>query len=169
MKAKFDTKTIVTTGLLVALSILIPMLPFKVVIPPFTATIASHVPVILAMFINPLAAAVVGFGSMLGFFINGMPAYVVARAAVHIVFAFMGAVMYQKGMSIYLVLFITMFIHGILEAIVVIPFGFPLEKAGIVVGVGTMLHHIVDSIISVAVFLALQKAGFFKKPELNRS
>ena len=48
------------TGLLVALSIVIPMfMPIKIVRPTFTMTLAAHVPSILAMFVSPLAVVLV--------------------------------------------------------------------------------------------------------------
>ena len=45
---------IVMAGLLTAVGILIPMIsPLKIVIPPASFTVASHVAVFIAMFISP--------------------------------------------------------------------------------------------------------------------
>jgi len=161
------SKNIILGGLLTALSILLPIFPgsyLRVVIPPFSATIASHVPVMLAMFINPAVAVTVAIGSAIGFLLTGMPIVIVARAAMHVFFASVGAIMVKKGYSIYPVIFTTMLIHGLTEALVVLPFGWTLDQAGVVVGVGTMLHHIVDSAITIAVYASLFKAGIFKTP-----
>jgi len=63
---------------------------------------------------------------------------------------------------------ITMPLHGILEALVVIPFGFNLTQAFIVTGLGTMMHHAVDAMISLAIFQMLLRLSIIKKPQLSR-
>ena len=93
-------KEMVYAGLLTALAILIPIQFgfLKIFVPPaFTATIAAHVPMMLAMLISPFVAVVVGIGSTLGFLMSGMPAPVVARAATHIVVGYIGAKMIMKS------------------------------------------------------------------------
>lgn len=171
MNLKMNTKNMVIAALLTALSIVIPLFSYTIILPPFTATIASHVPVMIAMFINPFTAVLTGVGSMIGFLIKLGDPVVTARAGMHIIFALIGALMYQRGMSVYLILLITMFIHGISEALIVLPFGWTLEKAGVTVGVGTMLHHIVDSVLTLGVYAALLRAGLipkqFKKPVMG--
>lgn len=52
---------------------------------------------------------------------------------------------------------ITAPIHAILEALVVIPFGYNLSTALIVVGIGTFVHHFVDGTISFGLIKALSK------------
>ena len=66
-------------------------MPSKVVIPPASYTLASHVPIFLAMFLSRKMAACVVIGSTLGFFVAGFPIVIVMRAASHIIFALMGA------------------------------------------------------------------------------
>jgi niacin transporter len=39
-----------------------------------------------------------------------------------------------------------------LEALIVLAFGFSLRDAGIVVGVGTLVHHVVDSVIAILIW-----------------
>jgi len=39
--------------------------------------------------------------------------------------------------------------------LIVLPFGFSLQKAGLVVGVGTALHHLIDAAIAVAVVASI--------------
>ena len=64
------TNEIVLGGLLTALALVIPMAfggILSIVIPPFSATLAAHVPIMLSMTISPLTAIMVGLGSSLGF------------------------------------------------------------------------------------------------------
>ena len=57
---------------------------------PASYTLASHVPIFLAMFLSRKMAACVVIGSTLGFFVAGFPIVIVMRAASHIIFALMG-------------------------------------------------------------------------------
>ena len=53
-------RNLTITALLMALAIMIPiMMPLKVVIPPASYTLASHVPIFLAMFLSRKSAACV--------------------------------------------------------------------------------------------------------------
>ncbi|MFZ7101651.1 MAG: ECF transporter S component [Peptococcaceae bacterium] len=147
-------KDLVLGALLTALALIIPLAFggfLGITIPPFSATLASHVPVMLAMTVNPLVAFIVGAGSAFGFFLKLGPV-IGARAAMHAIFAVIGAYMFQKGYSLKTVLIATLPIHAFTEALVVVPFGFSLYKAGVVVGVGTALHHTADSLITLAVY-----------------
>ncbi|HHU31353.1 MAG TPA: ECF transporter S component [Clostridia bacterium] len=158
------TNEIVLGGLLTALALVIPMAfggILSIVIPPFSATLAAHVPIMLSMTISPLTAIMVGLGSSLGFLIKLGP-IIAARALVHVVFGFVGALLYKKGKPFYQILLITLPIHGIGEALIVLPFGLSLYDAGLVVGIGTMLHHAIDSVISLGVLkqLTLVKKSF---------
>ncbi|MHB8157799.1 MAG: ECF transporter S component [Desulfocucumaceae bacterium] len=147
-------REIVWGGLLTSLALLIPLAFggfLGVTIPPFSATIASHVPVMLAMTISPLVAFMVAAGSALGFFIK-LGAVVGARASMHVVYALVGAYMIKRGFAFKTALIATLPLHAISEALIVIPFGFTLHKAGVVVGVGTAIHHGIDSIIALSLF-----------------
>ena len=88
------TRNIVLAALLTALSVVITMSPLKAVIGPFSLTPGSHVPTMIAMFINPFVAALTVIGSTLGFLFLGVPGnFVVAlRAASHILFALLGVI-----------------------------------------------------------------------------
>lgn len=78
-------RNLTITALLMALAIMIPIvMPLKVVIPPASYTLASHVPIFLAMFLSRKSAACVVIGSTLGFFVAGFPLVIVMRAASHI-------------------------------------------------------------------------------------
>ena len=112
-----NAKKIVIGGMLTGLAIMIPIVfggtPLMVVIPPgFTATIASHLPSLLAMAISPGVAIMVGIGSALGFTLR-INAMIGARALTHSIFGGIGAHCYRKGFPFWLVLLITAPIHAI--------------------------------------------------------
>lgn len=156
-----NVRNMVLGGLLTGFSILIPVAFrgwLQIVIPPFSATLGSHVPGMLAMFISPGIAAMVAVGSVIGFLITTTPV-VAARAAIHIAWATVGATLFQRGVKPWAVLLAITPIHALGEALVVLPFGFDLATAGVSVGIGTVLHHLIDSAITVFLFSALMKAG----------
>ena len=151
------TKEIVTGALLTALSLLIPIAfggYLKVYIPPFSATLASHVPSMIAMLVSPTAAVMVGLGSALGFLLIMGPV-IAAWAFIHVFFGLAGALLIKKGLSFQKALILVAPIHAIGEALIVLPFGFDLQTAFVVVGIGTLLHHFIDSAISVVMVKAL--------------
>ena len=86
-------KEMTYAGLLTALAIIIPVQFgfLRIVVPPFTATLSAHVPMMLAMLISPMVAVIVGVGSTLGFLMSGLAMPVVLRAATHIVVGYIGA------------------------------------------------------------------------------
>ncbi|MBN1042975.1 ECF transporter S component [Clostridium botulinum] len=154
-------KQMVYAALLTSLAIIIPIQFgfLKVVIPPFTATLASHVPMMLAMLISPAVSIVVGIGSALGFLISGMPMVVVFRAATHILVGYVGAKVMIKSRNYMKATIITAPIHGIAEMVVVIPFiGFDLFQLLIVTAVGTIIHHFIDGAIAYSLAKAMSKA-----------
>ena len=160
-------------GLLTALTILIPIMFSPIRIPvglTFTATLAVHAPILIAMFISPWAAAFVAIGSAIGFFFSA-PLVVAARAATHVIFAVAGAIMVQKmrgnGMSkLILVWLVTMALHAVFEAIVAgsmtyFAFEHPFyiaQAEAFTTGVGTLIHHSVDYVIMLVILAALSKA-----------
>lgn len=150
-------KEIVWGGLLTSLALIIPLSfggVLGITVPPFSATLASHVPVMLSMLVSPTVAFMVAAGSALGFLIKLGPV-IGARAAMHIIFAVTGALMLRKGFSFKTTLLATLPIHAASEALIVLPFGFTLHKAGVVVGLGTALHHGVDSLIALALYAVI--------------
>jgi niacin transporter len=90
---KTNVKKLTYATLLTALAIIIPInFGFlKIQIPPFTATLASHVPLFLSMILGPWVAITVGVGSALGFLITS-PAVVAARAFMHVFVGLAGAI-----------------------------------------------------------------------------
>lgn len=154
-----DTKKLTIAALLTSLAIVIPFAVFfKVIIPPFTATLGSHTPMFLSMLLGPGVAIMVGLGSALGFFLVLGP-IVGARAAMHIIVGVIGAKLIQKGMSFGKVAIITAPIHGLLEVLVVIPFvSFDAYNLFVITGIGTMLHHAVDASIAYVIIRILQRS-----------
>lgn len=152
------TRDIVLGGLLTSFALLIPLAfggVLSVMIPPFSATLASHVPLMLAMTISPVTALMVGLGSAFGFLLKLGP-IVAARAFIHVFVGVIGAYLFKQGRPFYQVLLLTLPIHGFGEALIVLPFGLSLYKAGVVVGIGTMLHHLIDSLIALALVKQLE-------------
>lgn len=159
MESREKIRKMIYAAILTALAIIIPVQFgfLKVVYPPFTATLASHVPMFLAMLVSPAVAVFVGLGSAFGFLITTSPE-IAARAAMHMIVGYVGAKMIQKDKNFTKAAIVTAPIHGILEAIAVIPFGFTYEKVLIAVALGTFIHHLVDATISYVLVKALSKA-----------
>jgi len=160
-------------ALLTALTILIPIMFSPIRIPvglTFTATLTVHAPILIAMFISPMAAAFVAIGSAIGFFFSA-PTVVFVRAATHVVFAVAGAYMIRKmsanvTFKLILVWLVTMLLHASFEAaaaglMVYLAFEYPLYIAyaeAATTGVGTLIHHSIDYAIMLVVLVALSKA-----------
>ncbi len=165
------TKEITLTALLTALAIVIPMvMPVKVVMPPFTATLASHTPLMIAMFISPIAAIFATIGSAIGFLFTFSP-IVAVRALMHILFTVAGAWMIQRKRNPILVIAITLVLHSLSDMVTVylaadfFHMSALLDKnsMGYVqawIGIGTSIHHIVDFAIAYVILKPLAKAGF---------
>ena len=171
------TQKVVISAMLVALSAVIAMYSPKIPLGMFTATFASHVPTIIAMFISPAVAALTVVGSVLGFAVAfpGMP-YVPVRAATHIIFAVVGAIMIQRKVRIPIVILVTLILHPLAEVWSVnlfelffpnikvkLPAGVSFKNAmEVIVGVGTAIHHMIDFAISLAILGALSKSKAMK-------
>ena len=170
MKSKTNTFQLALAGMLIAIGIVIPMFsPIKIIIEPASFTLASHVPVFIAMFISPMMAAAVALGTTLGFLLGGFPLTVVLRALTHVIFATIGAWYLQKhncepvrtirsslGFS-----FLIGLLHAVCEVLIVLPFyisgsmpqanydkGF-FVSIFLLVGVGSVIHSMVDLSISI--------------------
>lgn len=152
MNTNTRVKELVMAALLTAFAIIIPIQFgfLKIIIPPFfTATLASHVPMFLAMLISPMVAIIVGIGSALGFLLSGMTLPIIFRALTHIGVGLVGAIIVIKSRNFKKAILITGPIHGILEALVVIPFiGLDVYQILIVTGLATIIHHYIDGTIS---------------------
>lgn len=162
-------------GLLCALGIIIPMVAPKFVLEPASFTLASHVPVFIAMFISPSVAISVSLITGLGFLISGFHLVIVLRAFTHVIFAALGSFMLKKNGRIFLsfnstVLYgiLVSVVHAVCEVVVVAAFywgnsmtdiyyekGF-LTSVILLVGLGTVVHSLVDFSISLFVWKPLQ-------------
>lgn len=171
MKKENRLLTMITAALLCAIGIVIPMVCPRIEIGPASFTLASHVPVYLAMFISPSAAVAVALGTTLGFFVAGFSPVVVLRALSHIVFVLLGALWLKKRNGLLktaggAVVFgaVTSVIHAVMEVIVVtfFFFGDQLSKANyasgyvvsvlLLVGLGGFVHSMVDYSLSLIVW-----------------
>ena len=173
MYPKSRNQFLTLTALLTALAIAIPMvMPLKIVIPPASYTLASHVAIFLAMFISPLMAVIVILGSTFGFLIAGYPFVIVLRAFSHILFGSLGAFYLKKSPDTlnvpakkWIFNVVLALIHALGEVIVCVifysstayPSGNLFYLLFILVGFGTIIHSIVDFLISDFIFQALKK------------
>lgn len=158
---RITMKELLYGAMLTALALLIPLAFqgwLQVAIPPFSATLGSHLPSMLAMTISPWAAALVGLGSSLGFLLTLGP-IIALRAFIHVLFGVVGAKLYQRGFSLWKVLLLVLPIHALGESVVVLLFGFDLKQAFVVIGIGTVLHHLADSALTLVLHRALIRAG----------
>ncbi len=171
MKTGIRTKDMVLTALLIALGIIIPVYfsGLRVTLPPFSATLLSHVPIIIAMFLSPWSAVFTAIGTTLGFIVAAIDPVVTVRAASHIIFAVVGAWMIQKRQNLIVVGLTAAILHAVSEILVVygsILLGISaaikgtsvLETVLYVTGLGTFVHHIFDYTIACMVGSALMKA-----------
>ena len=173
-----SVKRLTITALLIAMVIIIPMVMPRITIGPASFTLASHVPVFIAMFISPVVAIAVSLGTGFGFFLSATP-IIALRALSHLIFAVIGAVILQKHPEILinkegkftllngkLQLFNVGLgvIHSAAELVVVSVFytmgnlpgtyytaGF-MYSIFLLMGVGGLIHSLVD--FSIAYFLA---------------
>ena len=173
-----SVKRLTISALLIAMGIIIPMVMPRITIGPASFTLASHVPVFIAMFISPVVAIAVSLGTGFGFFLSATP-IIALRALSHLIFAVIGAVILQKHPEILinkegkftllngkLQLFTVGIgvIHSAAELVVVSVFytmgnlpgtyytaGF-MYSIFLLMGVGGLIHSLVD--FSIAYFLA---------------
>lgn len=160
MNKKINTKAIVMSAILCSIAIIIPMFsPIKIILEPASFTLASHVPIFLAMFISPSTAIFVTLGAAIGFLFGGFPLPVVLRALSHLLFVIVGSLYIKKNNTVIsdnkksiIYSFIISLLHAIGEVLIIIPFYFGLSLSqgyydeGFIglVGVGTVIHSMVD-------------------------
>ena len=167
MKRNTRVLNIAISGVLSAIGILIPMImPIKIVIGSSTYTLASHVPIFVAMFVNPSVGIFVSLTTTLGFFLGGWPLPVVLRALSHILFVIPGALYLKKyelkGMTTIIVFnLIIALIHGLGEFSIISLLNIKVitpELLGsffLFLGIGTMIHSTVDFFLSLSVVKSL--------------
>lgn len=168
------TRSMTIAAVLTAVGIIIPMImPIKVMIGPASYTLASHVPINMAMFVSPLVTAVVALGTTLGFQVAGFPVVIVARAFTHLIYASIGARIIQEQKQIltrvssrFLLNLGLNLVHALGEVLVVYLFtSFGLSPMSdnffyvlvVLVGLGTLIHGMVDFELSYQFTGLLQK------------
>lgn len=176
MRQQEKIKTMVISALLCAIGIIIPMFAPKIVLGPASFTLASHVPIFIAVFISPIVAVSVALITGVGFLLAGFPIVIVLRALTHIVFALVGALILKKRGNL-LSSFATSIpfglgigvIHAACEVLVVTWFYLGGGMGGanyqygyfvsvvVLVGLGTVVHSMVDYFIAVFLWKPLQR------------
>jgi niacin transporter len=175
MKTEIKIKTMTLAGLLCAIGIIIPIFAPKIVLEPASFTLASHVPVFIAMFISPSVSISVALLTSLGFLVSGTPIIIVLRALTHVIFAALGSYMLKKNNNILLSLkstgifsFLIALVHAAAEVTVVTYYywggsmtayeekGYLVSVLGLV-GLGTIIHSMIDFGIAVIIWNPLQK------------
>lgn len=167
------TKQVVYAALLIALSVLIPITMPRIDTGIASYTLASHVPVMTAMFISPATTVVVAIGSALSYLLRGSSPVVVARALSHIVFGLVGAYLIHKDTHVLKNFktetsfnLIIGLIHVIIECLVVTIFlfsGTPSTQdiftlVFVAVGLGGLVHSFIDFFITAKVAKGLKLA-----------
>ncbi|HEL1647863.1 hypothetical protein [Streptococcus suis] len=156
--SKNSVKQLSISAILTAFAILIPlMMPIKIIIGPASYTLASHIPLFIAMFISPATAIFVALGSSLGFFLAGFPIVIVFRALTHLFFLTVGAVLVKRFPTLmdskrFLLLGIGLnLLHGLGEYIVVMVLTSGQQTSATywitmlgLVGVGSAIHGLLD-------------------------
>ncbi len=159
VKGESNIRSMAIAAMLTALSIVIPLLPIpKIVIEPFSATPASHLPAILSMFMGPYVCIATSIGAAVGFFLGLGSAVIAMRALSHVIFTMVGCYMIKKKVNIFVVYAVTMVLHGLAEAVVATVYGSAFSAVWLTVGVFTMIHHTIDFAISMVVYKALKTA-----------
>jgi len=176
MKRK-NTLKLAITGMLISIGLIIPIFsPVKIIIEPASFTLASHVAVFIAMFISPVVAISVAVGTAVGFLLGGFPIIVVFRAATHILFSAIGSLYIRKinkdrmsAVKFRIFSFFIAVIHAAGELTVASMFYFSgnigrahIEKGFVIsilimVGLGTVIHSMIDFEIAGAIMLPIKK------------
>ena len=178
---KNSVRKLTISALLIGMGVIIPMVMPKIMIPPASFTLASHVPLFIAMFFTPGVAVAVGF------FLT-TPVIIALRALSHLVFALIGAWYLQKHPSIVLkngqftfanwrfqgFNFVIGVIHSLAEMLVVSIFYFIgnmpetyysqgyFYTVFILMGIGGLIHSLVD--YNIAYFIAGTLSKYFDIP-----
>lgn len=166
------------SALLIAVAIIIPMFMPRFTMEPASFTLASHVPIFLAMMLSPGIAIAVAIGTTIGFFFTSTPV-IALRAASHLVFAIVGALYLRKRpetlsspMKVHVFSFLIGVLHSAMELIVVLLFYFGgsmaesyyqsgLFRVLLVMGVGSIVHSMVDFEIAWVIQRALSRQRNF--------
>ncbi|EOI7831188.1 hypothetical protein ACMWM5_002864 [Enterococcus hirae] len=174
------------------MGVIIPMVMPKIMIPPASFTLASHVPIFIAMFFSPGIAITVALGTTFGFFLT-TPVIIALRALSHLIFAVIGSWYLQKKPEIVLkngqftlanwrfqsFNFVIGIIHSIAEMLVVSVFFFVgnmpetyysegyFYTVFILMGICGLIHSLVD--YNIAYFVAGTLSKYFDIPVFTKA
>ncbi|MCL2575183.1 MAG: hypothetical protein FWE33_02005 [Defluviitaleaceae bacterium] len=170
---------IVSAGLLIAIGMIIPLFsPLQFVVEPASYTLGVHIPIFIAMFISPKVAFAVAVGTTLGFLFRGLPITIVIRAASHILYATAGSMYLAridkiafKGFKLRVFSFIIAIVHAVAETVAILVFyiatGFPANQGALwvfgFIGLGTVIHSMVDFELANVIRRALQMQPHFRQ------
>ena len=176
----YNVRQMVTAALLCGIGVAIPMFsPIRIVLEPASYTLGSHVAIFIGMLISPAVAVAVSLGTALGFFLGAFPPVVVLRAATHVIFAWVGAMLLRRNPSLLgtsmlrtgVFSFGIGIIHAAAEVAVVAGFYFGgaasqahyisgfVWSVLILVGVGSVAHSMLDLGIALIVWRAVTASG----------
>lgn len=169
-KQKSMIYKVVISAMLCAIGLIIPIMsPIKFVLEPASYTLASHVPIFIAMFLSPSCGIAVALVTSVGFLIGPFTPIIALRAATHVIFVTVGALLIKKFPNIlHSIVKTSLFalglsiIHAVGEMVVVAAFLAP-DQTDIIrlvfglVGVGTVIHSMVDFYISLIIWKTLGK------------
>ncbi|HER6149407.1 TPA: hypothetical protein VLM22_001309 [Streptococcus pyogenes] len=177
---KKPTQLIAYTSILVAFAILIPIImPLKLIIGPASFTLASHVPLFLAIFMSIPVAILVALGTTLGFLLAGLPLIIVLRALSHLLFAILAAwwlsrkpQLMTSAVKCFSFAFFINVIHGLAEFLVVYiltattatSMSYFWYMLGLI-GLGSLIHGILDFYLALVLWRFLAKN--LKLPTIN--
>lgn len=178
LATKWTAQKLTISALLIAVGMLIPLIsPLRWVVEPASFTLASHVAIFIAMMLDPAIAVVVAIGTSIGFFVS-FPLVIALRALSHIVFALLGSLYLKKFpdtlksmIKVHIFSVIIALIHAICEVAVVFSFYFGGSLANyssvkmivLIIGLGTVIHSIVDFEIAYWIYTPLSKQNIFSK------
>ncbi|MBM7643177.1 hypothetical protein [Streptococcus loxodontisalivarius] len=168
---KSSSRRLTITAILTAFGILIPLImPVKVVIGPASFTLASHVPLFLAIFISPFVTILVGLGTAFGFLLAGFPIVIVLRALSHLIFALLAAIvikrypnLLQKPIRCFIFALLVNLLHGLAEFVVVYlltvtstsSLAYVLSLLSLI-GLGSLIHGMIDFYLALLIWRLLK-------------
>lgn len=171
-KRLLTTQQLALAAMLTALAIFIPLImPIRIIIGPASYTLASHLPLFLAMFISPTVGAIASIGATIGFFTAGFPIIIVMRAASHLLFILIGAhylkrsphILHKRATRYTFSVFLNS-IHALGEILVVYILSVQsnlsidyLYMLGGLIGLGTLVHGMIDFELSYTISSILSK------------
>jgi len=177
-------RQMVISAMLCGIGFAIPIYsPIKIIIEPASFTLGAHVAIFIGAFISPAVAAAVALGTTLGFVLSGLPHIIALRAATHVIFAVLAALLLKKWPRILKSPALTGafslgigIIHAVCEVTAVTLFyiitgGAPAQGYArsvlLLLGVGTVIHSIVDFGIALVVWKALMLASRSERIRAN--